>query len=345
MSSRRLVCRVKPSHVRPLSSNRPPVIRLRYGLALTLAVLTVQADPVIADRRVKEARGSRCECLLQGNQIVVDQRVDGFSSGSRTAADSSARCRGNREPILAAEGDAPPPPLGPSATAARIEVLDHSVRGLPIELRLFGQSGDVTFVFGGIHGNEGNSAVVARRFAEHLELHPELTRNCRVAVIAAMNPDGLARNSRTNAHGVDLNRNLPAKNWQRSKPGDTFGGDQPASEPETQALIRAVELLQPSRIVSIHSISRGRQCNNFDGPGEELARRMAEKNGYPVRKTIGYSTPGSFGSWSGIDRQIPTITLELPHDQDGESAWSDNREALIELIRAIDTKASTDQDS
>jgi protein MpaA len=97
-----------------------------------------------------------------------------------------------------------------------------------------------------------------------------------------------------------------------------------------------VDLLQPVAIVAIHSITRGRQCNNFDGPAEELARRMADKNGYPVRKSIGYPTPGSFGSWAGLDRQIPTITLELPHDQDGESAWSDNRDALLEFVRAGD---------
>ena len=32
---------------------------------------------------------------------------------------------------------------------------------------------------------------------------------------------------------------------------------------------------------------------------------------YPVEASIGYPTPGSFGTYAGIERQIPTITLEL----------------------------------
>ncbi|MBI5760695.1 MAG: DUF2817 domain-containing protein [Planctomycetales bacterium] len=306
-------------------------------LAVLVPLLASQTGPEKSDSSPSVASQSWRVCIRPYNHDEDDPWEYTRRQGEPDAGMSAAGPTWNHSPIFTAARNAPAPPIGPAGTASRIEILGHSVRGVPIVMHIFGRSGDVTFVFGGIHGNEGNSAVVARRFAEHLEQHPDLTRDCRVAVIAAMNPDGLARDSRTNVHGVDLNRNLPAKNWQPSKPGATFGGNQAASEPETQALIRAVDLLQPAAIVSIHSITRGRQCNNFDGPGEELARRMAEKNGYPVRKTIGYPTPGSFGSWAGIDRQIPTITLELPHDQEGEFSWSDNREALLELLRVRDT--------
>jgi protein MpaA len=305
-------------------------------LAILLPLLVSQTEPAKPDSSPSVASNSWRVCIRPYNYDDADPWEYTRRKGEPDAGKSAAGPTWNQSPIFAAAGDAPAPPIGLAGTAPRIEVLGYSVRGVPIVMQIFGRSGEVTLVFGGIHGNEGNSAIVARRFAEHLEQHPELTRDCRVAVIAAMNPDGLARDSRTNVHGVDLNRNLPAKNWQPSKPGATFGGDQPASEPETEALIRAVDLLQPAAIVSIHSITRGRQCNNFDGPGEALARRMAEKNGYPVRKSIGYPTPGSFGSWAGIDRQLPMITLELPHDQDGESAWSDNRTALLELLRGDD---------
>ena len=33
--------------------------------------------------------------------------------------------------------------------------------------------------------------------------------------------------------------------------------------------------------------------------------------GYPIEESIGYPTPGSFGTWAGIEREILTITLEL----------------------------------
>jgi protein MpaA len=73
-------------------------------------------------------------------------------------------------------------------------------------------------------------------------------------------------------------------------------------------------------------------CNNYDGPAEPLARRMAAANGYPIRASIGYPTPGSLGSWAGIDRHIPIITLELPAAAAAARCWEANREALLAAV-------------
>ena len=35
---------------------------------------------------------------------------------------------------------------------------------------------------------------------------------------------------------------------------------------------------------------------------------------YPVEASIGYPTPGSFGTYCGIEKNIPTITLELDEE-------------------------------
>jgi protein MpaA len=59
---------------------------------------------------------------------------------------------------------------------------------------------------------------------------------------------------------------------------------------------------------------------------------MSKHNGYPPAATMGYPTPGSLGSYAGIDRQIPMITLELPRDAPGDQAWRENREALLAAI-------------
>ena len=53
-------------------------------------------------------------------------------------------------------------------------------------------------------------------------------------------------------------------------------------------------------------------CVNFDGPALPWARLVAEASGWPVRESIGYPTPGSLGSWLGVDRRLPVLTLELP---------------------------------
>ena len=73
-------------------------------------------------------------------------------------------------------------------------------------------------------------------------------------------------------------------------------------------------------------------CNNYDGPAQSLAEAMSKCNGYSVKENIGYSTPGSLGSWAGIDRMIPIITLELRHSMAGEKAWQENQAALMEVI-------------
>ena len=99
-------------------------------------------------------------------------------------------------------------------------------------------------------------------------------------------------------------------------------------------MIQLIDDWQPNRIITLHAITRGRHGNNFDGPAEGLAKTMSRHNEYSVLKSMGYPTPGSFGSWAGVDRQIPTITLELPSDASGQTAWRENREALLSAIQS-----------
>jgi len=71
-------------------------------------------------------------------------------------------------------------------------------------------------------------------------------------------------------------------------------------------------IYQPAKIISIHTLLR---AINYDGQAAELAKLMSKYNDYPVSKDIGYPTPGSFGTYAGIERNIPTTTLELPRGQ------------------------------
>jgi protein MpaA len=221
----------------------------------------------------------------------------------------------------------------PQAVGPQTEVLGYSVQGVPVVAHHFGRSGERVLIFGGIHGNEENSAELARLLVDELQRRPDVWSDRRVTVLPVANPDGVVTRSRTNSRGVDLNRNFPAKNWAGGDRGPNYGGDAAASEPETQVLVRLVETFSPERIVSIHAIFGGRECNNYDGPGAGLAQLMAGENKYPVRRSIGYPTPGSFGTWAGNERQIPTITLELPQGLPGGDCWERNRTALLAAIR------------
>ena len=225
----------------------------------------------------------------------------------------------------------------PEAAGPRDVVLGTSVKGEPIRCFVFGGNADAsvaTLVIAAIHGDEPSATYVGRKLVDHLREHPQDAGGDSVAVIPLANPDGVVARTRTNANGVDCNRNFPASNWRPTRPGRNFTGPASASEPETRAILRAVETLRPARVISIHSPFR---CNNYDGPpaARALAELMSRHNRYPVQPTVGYATPGSFGTWAGVDRGIPVVTLELPppYAPPGR-AWQENREALLAAIHA-----------
>lgn len=135
--------------------------------------------------------------------------------------------------------------------------------------------------------------------------------------IPCLNPDGMQLGQRTNANGVDLNRNFPTKNWGENH-GDNatcddaetayYGGTSGGSEIETQFLIDTIREFKPNKILTLHAPYK---VVNYDGPAKELAEKISTIINYPVEASIGYPTPGSFGTYAGVERQIPTITLEL----------------------------------
>lgn len=254
-------------------------------------------------------------------------------------SDATAQAKESR--VDAARIAEPRANAGPSARPAigpRTVVLGASVKGVPITMHLFGGGPDVTFVFAGIHGDEATAAFVGRKLLGNFLASPEMPPGQALALIPIANPDGVAAGTRTNANGVDCNRNFPASNWRRSRAAGMRSnpGVRPASEPETLAVMRAIEITRPSRIISIHS---GLRCNNYDGPGADLANLLARHNGYPVQASVGYPTPGSFGSWAGTDLGIPVVTLEMPRHNNGEKAWGENRAGLLAAIRSPRTGA------
>jgi protein MpaA len=215
--------------------------------------------------------------------------------------------------------------------------LGQSVNGRPIEMVTIGPlGGPGVLIMGAIHGDEQNTVDLTRGLIVLLKTRPDLCAGRRVSIIPIANPDGYAQDTRLNANGVDVNRNFPASNYRAGRSSSTRPryGASAGSEPEARAILRAIELTRPRLIISIHSITNGRQCNNYDGPAEAIAKLMSAKNGYPTAANIGYPTPGSLGSYAGIDRQIPMITLELPHDLPGDQAWAQNKDALLAAITA-----------
>lgn len=169
-------------------------------------------------------------------------------------------------------------------------------------VKLFGN--DVhkkVLVIGVFHGDEPQGKFL-------IENYIEKNQNSNLLFIPCLNPDGMLKNKRTNANGVDLNRNFPAKNWELSEKDEFFGGISPASEIETKFLIEVIEKYKPELILTLHAPYK---VVNYDGPALEIAEKISKIVQYPVEASIGYPTPGSFGTYCGVERNIKTITLEL----------------------------------
>ena len=171
---------------------------------------------------------------------------------------------------------------------------------MPIEL-MGNTNNPSVLVIGVFHGDEPQGDPIIRKYAKQ---NPDTN----LLFIPCLNEYGMKVNKRTNANGVDLNRNFPTKNWGSAQSTDFFAGNAPASEAETRLVIDLVEKYSPKLILTLHAPYR---VVNFDGPAEKIANKIAEIIGYPVEASIGYPTPGSFGTWAGIERNIPIITLEL----------------------------------
>lgn len=187
-------------------------------------------------------------------------------------------------------------------------------------------------VLGGIHGDEFSAVVVAFQWIERLR--GDRFQRFQWRFLPCVNPDGLLSQParRTNAHGVDLNRNFPTPDWNaqatsywknktHSDPR-RFPGRQAASEPETRWVIEQIESYRPDAIISIHAPLN---VLDFDGPYTPPARL-----GYLRLAPLG-TYPGSLGGYGGMFLKLPVITPELPTATHTPSAEQSGR-ILIDLI-------------
>jgi murein peptide amidase A len=197
-----------------------------------------------------------------------------------------------------------------AVSALGLPAIGRSIEGRPIAGARFGGAGRPLVIVGGVHGDEPASVeavvdlVYRRRDTTAAAAWP-----APVWIIPALNPDGIARGSKNSARDVDLNRNFPARSFSSTHAPGYFPGAAPLSEPETRALADLVDA-QPIRgVVAVHAPFA---CINYDGPAAAWAAAVAAASGWPARADIGYPTPGSLGSWVGVDRGLPILTIELP---------------------------------
>ena len=213
--------------------------------------------------------------------------------------------------------------------------LGKTVRGRDITATIYGSGAKRVLIFGGIHGDEQHTTVVARALAVNINTET-LPSNLTLVIVPDVNPDGLMVATRVNANGVDINRNFPSKTWRSEYTGQNhYPGTKPSSEPETQAVLNLLERYPPHLVVTLHAALG---CVNWDGQaGASLAQTLASVNKYPLCASLGYETPGSLGILTGIDRQIPTVTIEL-RAKNPTVLVQENLPALLALLKHVATK-------
>ena len=199
--------------------------------------------------------------------------------------------------------------------ALGFESLGTSTEGRAIRGRRFGGAGPALLVMGGVHGDEPASVEALIELAARAAARPSTERPHEprpgppIWLLPAVNPDGVARGSKNSARDVDLNRNFPARSFSTSHAPGYFPGPAPLSEPETRVVADLIAREPIAAVVAVHAPFA---CVNYDGPAAAWAGAVAAACGWPARSDIGYPTPGSLGSWLGIDRGLPVLTLELP---------------------------------
>lgn len=185
-------------------------------------------------------------------------------------------------------------------------------------------------LIGGIHGDELTAPAIVFRWLQWMHTSP--AQDFTWHIVPVLNPDGLlaSKPKRVNANGVDLNRNFPTPDWQReasrywkNTTGNDprrFPGKRPLSEPESRWLNDEIERFKPNVIISVHAPFG---VLDFDGPV-----KPPQRFGSLVFTPVGVY-PGSLGNYGGMHKNVPVITIELPHaltmptDAEVERIWKD----------------------
>ncbi|XP_043214130.1 carboxypeptidase D-like [Amphibalanus amphitrite] len=244
---------------------------------------------------------------------------------------------------------------------------------------------------GNMHGNEGVGHELLLNLAGHLLFNydkdariTQLINSTEIHIMPTLNPDGfeLARpgdctgedrhSGRTNANGVDLNRNFPDQFRTKPLTRETILADR---EPETLAVMTWIinnpfvlsANLHGGSVVASYPYDDTPQpsprgcCVASDGPDTALFRRLAaiyaqghafmhrgedfchineRFAGGITNGAMWYDVPGGMQDFNYVFSNCVEITVELscckmPPESKLLTEWSNNKEALLSYMEAV----------
>lgn len=183
-----------------------------------------------------------------------------------------------------------------------------------------------------IHGDETHAGAVGRYWMERIH-DIDVRNNWRIIPVA--NPDGVKQKTRSNANGVDLNRNFPTQDWDKEATKywkekaqgslRKFPGEKAGSEPEINCLLEHFKDYKPEFVISVHTPLN---VLDFDGPHVK-----APQYTYLPWKRLG-NFPGSLGRFLWVEQNTPVLTVELKNILPAQKALFDQLQDVIgELVQ------------
>ena len=170
----------------------------------------------------------------------------------------------------------------------RTRILSRTHLGLPITAHDFSPPTGTpnprprVLILGGVHGDEIEGVACARALLD--ALLQNFSFGMGLSFIPEVNPEGVILKTRCNSRGVDLNRNLPTKDWSPEiKTPRYHPGPSPLSEAENKALVQELEN-KPNLIVSLHS---WQPMLNVNGDCLQDAEVLSKLTGYRIDRDIG----------------------------------------------------------
>ena len=247
----------------------------------------------------------------------------------------------------------------------------HTLRGREIPCVQVGAGPNVLGLVGLIHAGESGPELIIPALEALAGAWGALPEDVRIVAVPAVNIDaredlvrGVPWYVRTNAVGVDLNRNFPA-DWHEvshmygvssADPDSvTYRGPGVASEPETRAIVEVFTQHRPKAILSYHALASicglpavGPACGQGDARYVARCTELVDLLGeslYPAgdgraRWLKFGASCGSLPAWGYRLGGIPAVDLESGITEDEKRSHSDLTDrALLGAYQEKHTRA------
>ncbi len=228
-------------------------------------------------------------------------------------------------PVAAAE----PAAVGAATGAVNeIRIFGTSVKGRALRAYRIGDpaSEQKVVIISTMHGDEQGTLRILKTL-----INGRVVTGADIWLVPYLNRDGLARGTRKNARGVDLNRNFPVS-WQRQT-GKYNSGPRPASEPETRALMRFLTNVSPDQVISLHQPLRG--VDTSYGKARSLALKLVQGLRLPAKVfNCNGGCHGTMTQW--FNRRFPgaALTVEYGYRVSAEQVYRTGPTGLLSAVGA-----------